>query len=522
MNLPNKNLAEGEDHVTVPHYERLSALDASFLTFEERHAHMHVGSVSLLDAVPFQKKGGGLDFGRIEQVIQQILSKHPRLRQKVWWPAGGPPVWIDDPLFDPSQHFHRVGLPSPGTTEELKQMVSDVFSTKLDRDRPLWECWIVEGVDAKRFAIIWKIHHSLADGISVREILFGYVGYAPSSELPELPVLQPRPAPSVGRLHVDAALQRLEKSRELASRVQEYFKESELGAVLAEAASGFVQMSANLLSDVAPSPLNGQIGPHRRCDWTSCELSVLKDIRKESGAKINDVLLAAVCGAVRRFLIAKKVPVDELAFRVMVPVNMRSEDPQEPGGNRVSNLTIPLPLFETDPRRRLRSIVDTTTRAKASGQSWVADTLLQALDLSGIQMPSALVRLAAQQIPANLIVTNVPGPQIPQYVLESQLAESYSLIPLAAGQGLSVAAYSYNGVMHWGFNADRVIVPDLREFVRAIDSEIQQLQYAHTPIAVRTRAPLRALSGDNAGESASAKPAATKPPRSRERLKQAK
>jgi WS/DGAT/MGAT family acyltransferase len=326
---------------------------------------------------------------------------------------------------------------------------------------------------------------------------------------------------------MDAALLRLEQSRAAAGRLQDLFKESALSTTLAEAASGFVQMSANLLSNATATALNGEIGPQRRCDWTTCPLDALQDIRKKSGAKVNDVLLAAVCGAVRRYLVGKKVAVDDLPFRVMVPVSTRSADTANPGGNRVSNMTIPLPLFETDPRRRLRSIVDTTLKAKASGQSWVADALLQALDWSGVQIPAPLVRFAAQQMPANLVVTNIPGPQVPQYLLDAQLLASFPIIPLAAGQGLSVAVYSYNGAIHWGFNADRALLPDLADFVRAVDDEVQQLHHAHIPIVLRTRTPLRALPGEKtataAGTEAAPAPAPVpaKPARSRVKLKQA-
>jgi diacylglycerol O-acyltransferase / wax synthase len=469
----------------TPHYERLSTLDASFLSFEDRAAHMHVGSMNLFDATPFQKEEGGLDFDRIERCILGNLPKHPRLRQKLWWPMGGPPVWIDDPKFDASFHVRRIALPSPATDGELKTLAGNLLSSHLDTTRPLWEAWIIEGIAGDRFGLLWKIHHCLADGVSVRDILIGYLGFERSSELPEIPRFVPRPAPSLGRLHLDAALRRFEKSREASVRVQDFLKSLMHEGGLSETAAALLQVGSSLIGDVAPTPLNGEIGPHRRFDWMAADLGSLQEIRKESGAKINDVVLATVCGAVRRYLVDKKVNVDDLPFRVMVPVSMRAGGDTAGGGNRVSNLTIPLPLFEIDPRRRLRSIVDVTTRAKASGQSWMGDALLQALDLAGIQAPMPLARFAAEQMPANLVVTNIPGPQRRQFLLESELLESFPVVPLAKGQGLGIALYSYNSVMHWGFNADRDLVPDLDRFVKAVQIEAQQLHRAHTPIQVR-------------------------------------
>jgi diacylglycerol O-acyltransferase / wax synthase len=506
--------------MTATHYERLSTLDASFLTFEDRDAHMHTGSVSFLDATPFQLQDGGLNFVLIERCAMQILQLYPRLRQKVWWPAGGPPVWIDDATFDPSFHFRHVRLPSPGTARELKTLIGNILSTGLDTARPLWEAWIIEGVEGNRFGLVWKLHHCLADGVSVRDILMSYLRYEPWSEAPpELPQFTARPAPSVGRLHLDLALRRLEKSREASARVQELLTGGSLASSLSDAAAALVQVGANLIGEVAPTPFNGTIGAHRRFDWTSCELSTLQEIRKESGAKINDVVLASVCGAVRRFLLDKQLPVDDIPFKVMVPVSMRPQNgAADPGGNRVSNLTIPLPLFETDPRRRLQTIVETTTRAKASGESWMGDALLQVLDWAGIQAPPLVARFASQHMPANLVVTNIPGPQRRQFLLRSELDTSFPVVPLAKNQGLGIALYSYNGVMHWGFNADRDLLPDLERFTTAIDAEIRQLHQAHLPVQLRTRSQLRAVPG----RVAAAAPAVAKSPRRRERVKRAK
>jgi WS/DGAT/MGAT family acyltransferase len=427
-------------------------------------------------------------------------------------------VWIDDPKFDPSYHVRNVALPSPGTERELKTLVGGILSTGLDATRPLWEVWLIEGVEGNRFGIVWKLHHCIADGVSVRDILMSYLRYEPwSEEPPEIPPFIARPAPSVGRLHLDLALRRFEKSREATARIQEFLKAGAYATSFSDAAGALLQLTASLLGEVAPTPFNGTIGAHRRFDWTSCDLATLQEIRKESGAKINDVALAAVCGAVRRFLLDKDVPVDDLPFKVMVPVSMRPQGSDSaPEGNRVSNLTIPLPLFETDPRRRLQTVIETTTRAKASGESWMGDALLQMLDWAGIQAPAPLARFAAQLMPANLVVTNIPGPQRRQFLLGSELGTSFPVVPLAQGQGLGIALYSYNGVMHWGLHADRDLLPDLSRLTEAISNEVKQLHHAHLPIQIRTRSQLRAVPGRTVA------PAAAKAPRTREKVKRAK
>jgi WS/DGAT/MGAT family acyltransferase len=397
--------------------------------------------------------------------------------------------------------------------------VSSILSTGLDTTRPLWEAYIIEGVEGNRFGLVWKLHHCLADGVSVRDILMSYLRFETwSGEPPEIPPFEARPAPSVGRLHLDLALHRFEKSREVSARAQELLKSGAILSSFSDTAAALLQVGANLLGEVAATPFNGTIGAHRRFDWTSCELATLQEIRKESGAKINDVVLTAVTGAVRRFLIDKQICVDDLPFKVMVPVSMRPQDDASPTGNRVSNLTIPLPLFETDPKRRLHTVVETTTRAKASGESWMGDALLQILDWAGIQTPGPLARIAAQHMPANMVVTNIPGPQRRQFLHGSELISSFPVVPLATGQGLGVALYSYNGVMHWGLNADRDLLPDLPRFTAAIDAEVKQLHHAHLPLQVRTRSQLRAVPGRAAAPAA---PAA-KAPRSREKVKRAK
>jgi diacylglycerol O-acyltransferase / wax synthase len=487
-----------------PHYERMSTLDASFLAVEDRNAPMSVGSVSLFDARPLRLPGGGLDFSRIERAIQQILPKNRRLRQKVWWPTGGFPVWIDDPDFRLGYHLRHSALPRPGTADQLKRLAGSILSRTLDLEKPLWEIWIVEGVEDDRFAIISKIHHCLADGISIRDILLGYLEAEPTSVPRPIGGWDPRPAPSLARIHLDAALRRAQKSREftdgIAQGVAKLFTERPDIGRWTGALGGWLGAASSFAGRISDTPINNcKIGPHRRFDYTSTDLASVKEIRKHSGAKVNDIVLAAVTGAVRRFLLAQKLCVDDLDFRVMVPVNVRTEQENGTFGNRVSNMTVPLPLVETDPRRRLQRVIDATQRAKMSRQSQVGDLLAQFVDNAGLFLPREWARQGAHQMAANLVVTNVPGPQFTQYLLEGEMYESFPVVPLPSDQALGVALYSYNGTLFWGFNADLDLIPELQGFVGAIDLEMEQLRRAHDPISVRSRAKLRMVPGVDEG-----------------------
>jgi len=479
--------------MTAPYYERLSTLDASFLAFEDGSAHMHVGNVSLFDAKPLRSKHGGLHFASIERAITQIIPRNPRLRQKVWWPAGGPPVWVDDPNFHVGYHIRHAALPSPGSLDQLKQLAARIMSRTLDSAKPLWETWIVEGVEGDRCAIIAKLHHALADGISARDILIGYLGIQPGEVPEQIEPFVARPAPSLTQLHIDEAARRAEAVRGWAGRFRDVLKAPDLKGSLIKGANDFLSAASGMLRESAPTPLNRPIGPHRRFDFTSSNFEAIREIRKASGAKVNDIVLAVVSGAVRRFLIGRKLRVDDLDFRVMVPVNVRTEEENGTAGNRVSNMTVPLALFETDPRRRLQRVMDASSRAKRSGQSQFGDMFARAVDDAGLFLPRPLAGLAANRVSANMVVTNVPGPQFPQYLVAGEMTASFPLVPLAPQQALGVALYSYNGVLYWGFNADWDLVPDLSAFVKAVDLEMRQLHRAFVPLAVRPRTKLRVL-----------------------------
>ena len=468
--------------MSEPHYERLSALDTGFLALEDENAHMHVGSLSTFDAKPMLRPDGALDFDRIRGAIECVVYKCSRLHQKVWWPLGVPPVWIDDPDFQLSYHVRHTALPRPGTLRQLKRLAGRVMSQKLDLAKPLWELWIIEGVEQDRFAMLAKLHHCLADGIAAREILMGYLDVVPRHTAPEAPRWRPRPAPSVARLHVDEMKRRAEGSAELLLAARDLLRTSNVRESIQAAAGNLLDVLGNFVRPASHTPLNDPIGPHRRIDFTRCDFGKVQSIRKVAGGKVNDVVLACVTGAVRRFLVGRKLPVDDLDFRILVPVNARAESDGVATGNRVSTLVVPVPLGETDPRRRLEAIIESTSRLKGSHQSQTTDLFARLADRVGLFVPEILgSHLGAAPLGYNLIVTNVPGPMVPQYLLESLMLDSYPLVPITSNQALGIALYTYNGSLHWGLHADWDALPDLHDFVLAVDAELAALADACRP-----------------------------------------
>jgi WS/DGAT/MGAT family acyltransferase len=470
-----------------PHYERLSALDASFLAVEDENAHMHVGSLSTFDAKPMLRGDGALDFERIRRAIECVVYKCPRLHQKVWWPLGAPPVWIDDLDFQLSYHLRHTALPRPGTVRQLKRLAGRVMSQKLDLAKPLWELWIIEGLEQGRFAILAKLHHCLADGIAAREILTGYLDVVPRHDAPDASRWRARPSPSLARLHVDEMRRRAEGSAELLLAARDLLGRSSFRETIEEVAGNALDVLGSFVHPASHTPLNDPIGPHRRIDFTRCEFGAVQGIRKVIGGKVNDVVLACVTGAVRRYFLGRKCPVDDLDFRILVPVNTRTQS-DGAAGNRVSTLLVPVSLAETDPRRRLEGIIEVTSRLKGTQQSQTTDLLARLADRVGLFLPQVLgSRFGASPLALgyNLIVTNVPGPMIPQYFLESLLFDSYPLVPITSNQALGIALYTYNGVLHWGFHADWDALPDLHDFVLDVDAELSALVDACRPIELR-------------------------------------
>jgi diacylglycerol O-acyltransferase len=487
--------------MTYCHYERLSAMDAVFLDIEGHNSHMHIGSVGIFDAGPLTMETGGLDIDRILDFCEVALDKNPRFRQKLAYVPGlGNPVWIDDDSFKLTYHIRHVRLPAPGDERLLKRLAGRVMSQQLDRGKPLWEFWYVEGVADDRFAVISKIHHCLADGVSGVDLLSSLMGPDPDYKPPHFQPGErrrwfPRPAPSAERLLADEISHRIRAPFELLRPAQ---KKSSGKTTTTESISGLLDMVKRAgeafgsgLSPASETPFDANLGPHRRFDWAKVDMARMREVKDRVGGKINDVALTVVSGALRRFLKHRNVDVAELDFRVMVPVSMRNSDESGKLGNRVSLLLAQLPLGIKDPVERLRRIAKITRELKASHQVDATDFIMRFTDAIIPGLTSQLTRLGMQTHAANLVVTNVPGPPAPVYFLGSRLLANYPVVPLAANQALGVALLSYDGILYWGFNSDWDVLPDLHDLALAVQEEFELLYAAASaapaPSAIRRK-----------------------------------
>jgi len=458
-------------------YDRLSALDHSFLLFERPNAYMHVASTQIFEVGPLRTPEGGVDAQAIKDATAASLHRIPRYRQKLLTiPIEGRPVWVDDPTFNIDYHMRHTSLPRPGTERQLKRLSARIMQQHLDRRRPLWEIWVVEGLENDRFALISKVHHCMIDGMSGVDLLRVLMSPTPEAEIAEPPVFVPRPAPT------GAELVRDEIQRRIALPFQAL---GDLGTFVAEARDVRRDLSSRLrslsnmlgrtLRAASETPLNREIGPHRRFDWFSMDLAALKRVRRGLGGSLNDVVLTMVTGAVRRFLDRRHCDPKELDFRILAPVSVRGPEEQGSLGNRVSAWIVELPIAEADPRAQLARISEQTTELKKSKEAVAAELLTQAAEFTPTALLALGARNATRLLPFNLVVTNVPGPQFPMYMLGAKMLEIYPHVPLMDQLALGVALMSYDGKLHWGFNADYDTMPDVHPFVLDVQDAYAEL-----------------------------------------------
>jgi WS/DGAT/MGAT family acyltransferase len=455
-------------------YVRLSAQDHSFLVAERRSTPMHVGGIQIYEAGSLRKRDGGIDVATFKRGIESVMHLLPRYRQRLrWTPVEGTPVWVDDTQFNLDYHVRHTALPRPGGSEELKRLAARIMAQELDRSRPLWEMWVVEGMEGDRFAVIAKIHHCMMDGMSGVDVAHILLSPSPEYELHEPVPYVPRTAPTGSELLRDAALRRGTMPLDVGHALLDFVRSPTLGSDLRERYEAVRQLVTWAVRPASQSPLNGRLCPHRRFEWLTMPLADVKAVSKALGCSVNDVVLATVAGAVREFCIARRAHPDEIDFRVSAPVSVRRDEDKGRLGNAVSSWIVRLPIDEPDARRRLEAIHRVTDELKRSRQALGVQMMMAAAEWA----PQALLSLGARAAsgPINMIVTNVPGPQFPLYQLGARLVQLYPLVPLLENTGLGVALFSYDGQLCWGFNADYDLLPDLRNFVRAIDGSFREL-----------------------------------------------
>jgi WS/DGAT/MGAT family acyltransferase len=452
--------------------QRMSAQDASFLHIENDASPMHVGGVSIFEGPPPR-------FEEFQAAVAAKLVLVPRYRQVVKFVpfAVGRPVWVDDAHFNLGYHVRRTALPSPGGDAELKALVGRVMSQNLDRAKPLWEIWVVEGLDDGRWALLSKVHHCMVDGVASTDlmaVLFD-AEREPSSAPPE-DHWAPEHTPGEATLLVNAIAERIVNPVQAAEGLGGALKSPrELAALLEQTGRGVIS-SAGLLRQPPPSSLNGPLSPHRRWSWARGRLSDVQVVRKALSGTVNDVVLAAITGGFRELLIGRGESVDRV-LRTLVPVSVRRPGERGTYNNRVSAMFAELPVGIEDPVERLHSITVQMAGLKESKQAVAGEVLTS---MSGFAPPMLLAlgaRLASRlpQRTLNTGTTNVPGPQFPLYAAGRRLLESFPYIPLFAQVRLAVAIFSYDGGLYFGVSGDHDSSADIEILCTGIERGLAEL-----------------------------------------------
>ncbi len=448
-------------------------MDASFLHQEGPVSHMHIGGLTIVEGPP----------PTMDEFLEQIrrrLHLVPRYRHKLAYTAldSGRPVWIDDPSFNVEYHVRHTALPAPGGWEELQDLTARIFSQQLDRSKPLWEMWLIEGLEDNRFALITKTHHSLIDGIAgvdLATVLFDL-----SPEPPALPISRGpwKPHPEPGTAHLLAAgLQgAVRTGLALAEGAMDALAHPERALARArEAAEGVGEILWAGLNPAPETPLNVPIGPHRRFVGVSSQLADLKLVKNTFGGTVNDVVLAVVAGALRSFLISRGRHTAGIEMRALVPVSVRSEDQHEASGNRIVVMRGPLPVYISGPLNRLRFVSSAMDGLKESKQALGAEVIAGAQNFAPPTILAQASRLNFSTRLFNLIVTNVPGPQFPLYVLGREMLQAFPVAFLPENHALAIAIMSYNGQMNFGLLGDFDALPDIDAIGENIESELATL-----------------------------------------------
>jgi diacylglycerol O-acyltransferase / wax synthase len=456
--------------------ERLSALDSEFLHLEDGIAHMHVAGVSVFEGpVPAVDELG--------QLLTSKLHLIPRYRQRVRFaPLGlGRPVWQDDPHFNLAYHLRHTALPPPGDDADLCRLMARLMSQPLDRNRPLWEAWMVEGLPKGRWGVISKIHHCMVDGISGVELLNVLLAIDRDAPLPQPQPWEAAPEPSGPAVVLDAWRGLAGDLASTARRVPPALRDP-LGAARAVTRTGQgVFRFGRHLASTPPLSIEGAIGPHRVWAHSSVRIDDIRAIRHAFGGTLNDVVLAAVAGGYRELLIRRGEDADHAVLRSLVPVSVRSEDARGVPGNQVSAFLYELPIHLADPVERLRVVHKEMRDLKESHMADAGEAAATIGELAPPMIVGLVTRVGSRimhrlpQRSVNTVTTNVPGPQFPLYCLGREMLEYYPYVPLSHGVRVGTAVLSYNGRLAFGITGDFDTAPDIGLLADAIKAGIKGL-----------------------------------------------
>ena len=460
--------------------DRMSPVDSYFLYAEDDGVnHMHLGGFAVVEGPP-------VDHDLLRTMIESKLDLIPRYRDVVAFvPLHlGRPVWVDDPHFDIDFHVRRTALPGRGGEDELRALIERVMAQRLDRSRPLWELWIVENVESENWAVIWKIHHCMVDGVSGTELLTVLFDQTPQPADRQPAPWEPERSPSPAQLAVDAigdlARSPYEQGRALRSALRS-------PRTLLQHATTALGAGTRLARPNPVSTFNGPVGPSRRYAYSSVPMADIKAIRDRLGGTVNDIVLAALTRAFRDLLVERGESVEQ-TIRTLVPVatRTRTDSGLAVGDGTYTNkavvITAELPVGVADPIERLDLVRQQMEGLKRSGQAEAAGALSQYSDHAPGMLLALGVRAAARanQQHVNTTATNVPGPQTPLYLHGRQLLSMYAYAPLfPVGSRVTTAIYSYNGTLHFGVTGDHATMPDVDTLAEGIIRGLDELTNAH-------------------------------------------
>jgi diacylglycerol O-acyltransferase / wax synthase len=469
------------------HGDRLSAVDASFLAQEGDTSHMHVGAVLVFEGPP-------PSYGDFCNQVRGRLHLVPRYRQKLAVPPleTGRPLWVDDSNFNLEYHIRHTALPAPGSEDQLRALAARIHSQQLDRSKPLWETWLVQGLEGNRFAIISKTHHALVDGISGVDLITVLFDATPvPREVPhEGEPWMPQPEPSALEMAARGVKGLARLPLELTGRaLGAAARPAQTLDAAREAVEGLGEVVWAGLNPAPDTPLNVDIGPHRRLAFVRCELDQFKLVKNEFGGTVNDVVLAVVSGALKDWLRSRGVRTEGLELRALVPVSIRGSEQRGQLGNQLAVMRGPLPVYVEDPIARLRVVKAAMDGLKESKQAVGAEVLTSMQNFAPPTILAQASRLNFSTRLFNLIVTNVPGPQFPLYILGRELLDLFPVAFLPRNHALAIAIMSYNGGIDFGLLGDYDAMGDIDFVGERIEASLDALVKAAKASAKPKRAP---------------------------------
>ncbi len=445
--------------MVATNYERLSAQDLQLLVLESPSTPMHIVSTEIYRNGPLIGDDGGVDINAFRDHVDAILHRIPRYRKKLKWISYADiPVWIDDTSFNLEYHIRHTALPRPGSTEQLKNLTARILERSLDRERPLWELWLVEGLPGRRYAIISKIHYcmlSSLDGLSINHVL---MSQTPEQIVPQAPPFVPGKAPSEVSLLWDEWNRRYAQPIDALRNAGELLRRPREGIGELEKRLGAVRNSLSSMIRRPPdTPVNGELSVHRRVEWLRLPLKPLTDFTNGGDWSLTTVLLGLLAGGIYKLFEARQFDLKNSEFNLAIPVTGLSQT-RSTAADGIVTWVVQLPVDEPDLQTRMRRIDDELSRL--GGRAGANPELL--VDVAA-RVPAGLLSLftTGRSSCANALMTGVANAPRQMYSMGAEKAEIYTHLPLMSGAGLSTLLTTYNGNVFWAFNGDYDLLPDL-------------------------------------------------------------